>query len=323
MRTMHHLGIVVYFWGLEEQNRLLVDCLDPLAQDISGMQTKGRFWFTRFDTRGPHVFAVFPQAPTESDSVVPRIKAQLETYLDEHPSRVTLPPEKLEARHKACRGKVVCSADARPGFGRNNSYLIFQHPDNGYPFGRCSAKTLRDRWRAEACDLTSWAVDMLRVYTESPPVAPAVALLAAADRQLRDLGRDATAYWRYHAFSLLPGLPERLEEDPESVTGSLYARLGESWRNGLESAFSETRSGDSLSAALPRLVRISLGCGEDSTRPWAPLRESLHGVLGQLGLPVRRQIPVILYAWLRNLYPVEASLRSPQRPSTRLQESRS
>ncbi|MBV9773856.1 MAG: hypothetical protein JO040_07895, partial [Gemmatimonadetes bacterium] len=111
-------------------------------------------------------------------------------------------------------------------------------------------------------------------------------------------GADPAEFWRHHAKTLLVHLEERLEADEAQVLATLPTVVGERNREVF------TRLWDETPAWPParRLVEIVLaGDGRTPGQQRALLREINHFTLAQLGQPVMHHIPLILYAWQRNL----------------------
>lgn len=295
---MTHLGLNVYCWGQQEQNRLLADGLGPVAREVRDQRLARRFWFTRFDVRGPHIFAVFTPSPESSRSRLAEVvSARLEAYLDRHPSQVVLERAELEERHAACRGKSLCAADQASDFAPNNSFALVDHATWAYPF-RWSAHLAahEELWRQLDAS-TFWALEEL---TRGRQTAAGIRWLAAVDLALAPSGHAAESYWRYHACTLVLPLTERLERAEEEVTASLPAAVGARNREIFSSLWN-----DVAETGAPEVERwLALVLADDSRserQRWSLLREINHSTLAQLGLPVKLQIPLVLYAWLRHL----------------------
>ena len=60
---MSYLGLVAYCWGQEQQDRLLTECLKPAMEEWRSSGLTRRFWFDRFDARGPHVLGLLTTTP--------------------------------------------------------------------------------------------------------------------------------------------------------------------------------------------------------------------------------------------------------------------
>lgn len=283
------LGLVVYRWGRRSQDSLLVECLGPLAAELWRSGQVDRFWFDRYDARGPHLFAVFGAPLDNLAPLTDRLGGALDRYLAGNPSPETLTMERLERIHLQTRGRRQCELDGQPGFGANDSWEIFAHPPRGYPFGL--AEQIRDKngaadevWRL-AAELALWTIERIAARTEPPGLAEAVRWTAAVDRALRAAGADPAAYWRHHASTLVPSEDDSLLEAlPDALEPRHLENLGHLWEEA-------ERAGGSW-PELPRLVQATLG-GEG----WALLRELDHAALKQQGIPVALHLPAVLFAW--------------------------
>jgi hypothetical protein len=276
------LGLIVYRWGRHSQDRLLVECLGPLAAELWGTEQVDRFWFDRYDARGPHLFAVFGAPRDNLDRLTGRLGGALDRYLAENPSPETLTPERLERLHLQTRGRRQCEVDGRPGFGANDSWEIFAHPPRGYPFGL--AEPDEDQvWRL-AAELALRTIERIECRTEPPGLAEAVRWTAAVDRALRAAGADPAAYWRHHASTLVDSDDgSLLDELPDALEPRHLENLGHLWEEA-------KRAGDSW-PELPRLVRAAVG-----GKGWTLLRELDHAALKQQGIPVALHLPAVLFA---------------------------
>ncbi len=284
------LGLIVYRWGRRSQDRLLVECLGPLAAELWGSGQVDRFWFDRYDARGPHLFAVFGAAQDDLDRLAGQLGGALDRYLAKNPSPEMLAPERLERVHLQTRGRRQCEVDGRPGFGANDSWEIFAHPPRGYPFGLAEPDQDEDEvWRL-AAGLALWTIERIAVRTEPPGLAEAVRWTAAVDRALRAAGADSAAYWRHHASTLVPSEDGFLPDDslvdalPDALEPRHLEKLGHLWKEA-------ERVGGSW-PELPRLVRATVW-GEG----WTLLRELDHVALKQQGIPVALHLPAVLFAW--------------------------
>lgn len=302
---MKHTGCNVYFWGEREQDRLLVECLGPMADELREEGLADRFWYDRFDARGPHVFALFTGPDVAAQEVAHRLTRRLEGYLAEQPSGLLL-QEEAATRHAETRGKELCPVDGLPGLAANNSYVLFDQPERGYPFALATGLANADELWDLLGDLARTAVRQLASRPGEVPTGAAMRWIAGLDLELRRAGM-AGDYWRYHATTLLVGLADHLangeEEVLDSVPRSVGSRNQETFGRIWEDASARPLSGP----LLPRLVDLTL---TDDRRPLprrlALLREAVHCFLKQLGLPVRSHIPVVLYAWHRAVRPQEA-----------------
>jgi hypothetical protein len=277
------LGLVVYRWGRRSQDRLLVECLGPLAAQLWRNGQVDRFWFDRYDARGPHLFAVFGASQDNLDRLTGRLGGALDRYLAGNPSPETLTTERLERIHLQTRGRRQCEVDGRPGFGANDSWEVFAHPPRGYPFGLAEPDA-DEVWRL-AAELALWTVERIAVRTEPPGLAEAVRWTAEVDRALRAAGADPAAYWRHHAATLVsPEDGSLVDALPDALEPRHLENLGHLWEEA-------ERAGGSW-PELPRLVRAALG-----TEGWTLLRELDHAALKQQGIPVALHLPAVLFAW--------------------------
>ncbi len=294
---MKHLALNVYQWQWDRQDGLLVHCLGPVMQELRSEGLVHRFWFYRFDARGPHVSVVLDVPETAETEVRARLGARLDGYLAARPCEGGLSLAELEQRHAECRGKQLCATDAEPGFAPNNSYRLAEHPSEKDPLWM-AAITHGDDVRRLTFDLALWTIEQLR---RGAGTAAAVRWIAAVDHALRRAAGPTDAYWRYHATTLLPRLGERLERDPARVFAALPALVGESNRRVFSRVWSEVEEGLPVWPHLDDLVALLLGDGAAPPSSWQRLVRSLdHSVLHQLRQPVRLHLPLVLFAWLRD-----------------------
>lgn len=298
---MTHLALNVYHWGDAPQHRLLVECLGPAAQELAGDGLLRRFWFTRFDTRGPHVFALFTPAPGRAEELRGRVAALVEAHLRTHPSDVFISAEELERRHVECRGKELSAIDAEPGIALNDSWRWAQHGDGAYPFGLAAGVEDADAFWG---GVQSVALETIAHVRERTGTAAAVRWIAAVDRGLAAAEVNAAEFWHYHASTLLPYLQQRLEEDEAQVLAGLEEAVSGPNRALFQRLWDD---GEAWPQARP-LVRAAVSARPAEGRSrWALLREVNHFTLAQLGQPVMHNIPLVLYAWHRALAPAAAA----------------
>lgn len=292
---MTHLGVNVYHWGEDEQTRFLAERVAPLGRGLLDDRSAAGFWFTSFDARGPHLMLLFSPGEASVGQLRERVEPALEAALAEAPSGIRLDDAVLDERHRQCRGKELCAADALPGIAANDSLHVYEHPADGYPFGHAGALAEPgDLWRRVG-ELGLWAIER-RAAGES--MAAGVRWTAAVDAALDAAGEDAESYWRHHATTLVMPLAERLANDEAAVLASLPGAVGE--RNlasfdRLWSAHAEAGWPGPDAASL-----VSLAGSASGPRRWVLLREINHTTLGQLGLQVRLHLPLVLYAWQRH-----------------------
>ena len=304
----HHLGVNVYLSDPELQSELVTRCLAPAAARMHGENGGARFWFTRFDARGPHVLALFTPprgadggTAEATDAAEARLRGALEDHLRDLPSPAPPPADEVRRRHQECRGKALCEADRLPGLAAEGSYLPFRHPADGYPYHL--GRDLEDpaalhRQMGEVC---RWVVDHLR---EGSAGAALASWMTRLDLHLaeRSLARD---YWALHAATLLPALRDAPPQGDEERVATLRAALGDGNRRQLARHWREAASDGPAPPPVAALVDTVVGGsgpkGRDPARVAATLREITHCSLIQLGHPVRSHLPWVLYGWLRSL----------------------
>lgn len=290
---MDHLALNVYLWDWPGQDRLAADCLAPLARAMRAEGVARRFTFSRFDARGPHLFALLSVPAGRADEARGRVEAAVGAWLAENPAERSLSAEELEQRHAECRGKRLCALDDAEGFAEPGSFAIAAHGPPRWPFGTFPEGD--DALWEEVTELALWSAARLG---EGSRTGAAIGWIAAADHALGRQGADAAAYWRHHAGTLLPGMRERLPSDDDALLALLEGAVGARNRATFDLAWSAPAGPRADAGAL---VAAALRAGGEGT-----LREANHLTLLQLGLPVRAHVPLVLHAWHRNL-----SRRSP------------
>jgi len=285
-----YLGCNVYFWGEREQDRLLASCVEPLAAE-AGL----RFLCARFDARGPHVMMLFRTTPATDGEARARITSAIEAYVARSPSLASPSAEELEARHTACLGKALCSADRAPGLAPNNSWVLFEHTEQDYPFNLASDVEERDElWRLRE-EVVLWALGQLGATSRGSVTAAAVRWIATLDRGIRAAGEPPAPYWRYMAGRVLVGLTERADAE-EPTAAKLFSIVGEKNRQVMSRLWREGET--QAKSNLEELVRIVLAAdGRPLERRRALLRDLVHTTLILLGLMVQQQAPLLLFAW--------------------------
>jgi hypothetical protein len=294
-----HLGLVAYCWGMSEQSRLLASCLAPAVADLRGHGLR-RFWFDRFDARGPHVFALFTVPSERFEEVRNLLDSRLAAWLADHPCQVEITEEELIARHRACRGIALCEVDAEEGFAANNTVRFFEQPHDGYPFtfGRSLADP--DQLWDLLDGLTAWMLDRLAREPGSTPTDAGVRWLASLAHILPRHFVAPEAYWHHHVASLIPNL-QRAADDEEMVRRVTRA-LGERNEAALAAVWEGARPEPLPWPDLPRL--LDLLASADSSKGPGPkelLRMIVHIALKQLGVPIKLQRTLLLYGWKQNL----------------------
>ncbi|MET0400024.1 MAG: lantibiotic dehydratase C-terminal domain-containing protein [Longimicrobiaceae bacterium] len=298
---MDHLALNVYYWGRAPQVRLLVECLGPALGELREEGLVRRCWWTRFDARGPHLSVLLATADGGAAELRNRLGERVAAYLAEHPSTEPVAPEELEKRHAECRGKQMCALDAEPGFAPNNTFGFTDHAPAGYPFWIFEGLADADRFWDLASGLSLWTIARLR---QGAGTRAAVRWVADVDHALRRAGADPAAFWRHHATTLLPPLAGRLESDEAGVLQALPASVGERNRAAFAQVWAEAEATPPAWPFLDDLLGIILaGGGAPPSRRWMQLREVDHCTLAQLDQPVLLHVPLVLYAWQRNLEP--------------------
>src|SRR5262245_16132099 len=121
------VGANVYCWDQEAQNQLLVSCLQPCVEELRRSLGFTRFWFDRFDARGPHVVALLT-VPLGADLLAAgHLESRLSTFLSTHSQPSTTGLEEVEKRHLSCKGMTICAIDGEPGIAPNDSFRLFTH----------------------------------------------------------------------------------------------------------------------------------------------------------------------------------------------------
>lgn len=285
------LGVVAYCWGLNEQSRLLAEGLAPLVARLR-QQGLERFWFDRFDARGPHVWALFTVQRAQLAGTRELVERELAQFLAAHPSTTALSPEELSARHRACRGSALTVVDAEEGLADNNTLRFFEQPADRYPFSLGRSLENPDALHDLLDRSAAWSLGQLARAPAGVPIGIAADWLAGLARRLPEHFADSRAYWHYHAASLdrrfapAEGEPAVPAWDREIGERNL-ALLERIWqRDSPPSPF------------LPRLLEVVSGAREArGLAPRALLREVIHMTLRQLGVPARLERLLVLFCW--------------------------
>lgn len=295
---MDHLALNVYLFDWTEQQELLTGALAPALRSLQRAGVLRRAWFTRFDVRGPHVAVLVSTPVGQAEQARRALAAAVEAWLATRPALKTLDHETLETRHAECRGKRLNAMDSEPGFAAPGTYAFAAHPPTAYPFYVF----------AEGDDAV-WErlTEIALANAEGPPEgqsasAAALRWVAAVDHALAEAGADAAEYWRYHATTLLPNLPGRLQADEAAVLDALPRTVGERNLAAMDRVWAAVGAGEGGEPAsrARRLVHAVLA-GRQPAAAWLLLREANHGGLLQLGVPVRTHVPAVLYGWQRAL----------------------
>jgi hypothetical protein len=292
---MVYIGANIYYWGESEQDRLLLDGLRRWALEVRRRRLARFFWFSRFDARGPHIFALFSASRRSEAKLRAFLEGEIRRFCLASPSSVALSANELERCHHECRGKFLCAPDRIEGLAPNNSFVVFRHEADGYPLWLGSGMNTAGKFWSRMDALTFWTLEKLAAGSLR---ATAVRWLAAVDRSLGCAGLAGEAYWRYHAASLIPALKQRSEATPYEMSGLLRRAIGDfNWN-----AFSRLWSEPDLDFDVAGLVKLIACNGSRTARQRLQvLREVTHVVLGRLVQNVENQIPMVLYAWQRRL----------------------
>ena len=298
---MIDLGLTVYLWGIQAQDRLLSQCLAPTMGALRQEGLVNRFWFERMDIRGPHLFVPFRVTPGAADEVNRRLTERIGSFLAAHPCPLIMSQEELRFRHDFCRGKIQCAPDRDSGFAENNTFRLFQHEERGYPFHLSEGIPQEEEiWRL-LTKLTFWTVDQLSTAS-SARTAIAVRWFATLDRAMLATGVSLERYWRYHASTLLIHLERGLAANEEQVLSSLPSVLGVNNVATFTRIWNEVETGGSTYPWTDDVVRLVLNASRPAEEQRLVfLREIIHCSLKQLGLTVALHLPLVLFAWNRAL----------------------
>jgi hypothetical protein len=292
---MTHLGIKIYHRALHTPTRVLTQALLPLVDGWRQDNPSIRFWYTFYDSRGPHIFALLSVPNALTEVVRARIDERLSRHLLEKPLATAVSEEEVKKRHQACRGNILCPIDREPGLARPNSFALFEQPSSGYPFSVLGDPAGNDDlWRQ--CDrLCTWTLKQL---SRGRGTGAAIRWIAAVDRALHNAALDAKAYWRREVEALLPGLAEQPGWDTRALTPFTDA-LG-SANHRLFSSLWDQEPSPEMPDPLTLIGLLPSGAEFDLDLRFGPLREINHLALLQLGQAVRAHIPLVLYAYARN-----------------------
>jgi hypothetical protein len=292
-----YFGANIYFWGSAEQDRLLVQGVRTWARETRQRGLARGLWYFRFDTRGPHVFLLFTSSAEKEPELRQYLETRISDFLRTQPSREFLGAEEIEKRHTECRGKVFNAGDFEPGFPGNNSFLTFSHGGDQYPFHLFERlHQSNDLWR-RLNQVALWAIDHL----EGDATAAAIDWIAAVDEALRAGGFPGEAYWRFHASTLLLRLQERLAANETEVLELVPRLVSDTNRTIFSQAWEKAANGSKLEIDAAGLVSLIMSDSCPLEHRLRVLREVNHSVLAQLGQWVKFHIPLVVYAWSRNL----------------------
>jgi hypothetical protein len=291
------LGCTIYYFGEHEQDRLLVECIAPLARALRERALCRRFWFCRFDARGPHIMVVLTVAAESRAELEARVSAAVQGYLDASPSRIEIDQTVLDERHRACRGRTQSAVDSYAGLASNNSFLVHEHGPEHHPFvlGRGWSRS-EHLWRF-VDELSLWAIECLST-ARGAATGPAVRWLASFERALAAAGHAPRAYWRYHAGTMALGIADRIASK-ELGAEDVLARIGDTNRGNLARLWQHDQE-DHGGPDPAQLVELVLGDDELAMeRRRQIVREVIHVLFLQLGVRASVEMVIILFAWLR------------------------
>jgi hypothetical protein len=299
-----YLGVNVYCWSQTEQNLLLAECLKPATDELRERFDSVRFWFDRFDARGPHIVALFTLPAGAVPDAESRLRPRLESFFAAHPPGGMVRVEEAEKRHVSCRGAYLSDLDRGSDLAPEGSYAFFEHSASGYPYRltRGLPPGVERRVWDLLDELSLWTVRQLAIDPAGAPVRTAVLWSAAFDQILNRLHPHPEDYWRFHASTLLFGLPKKLEEGEPQVLASLPAAIGEKNAKSFGALWDEVvRQGPRWHPLEELLGCVLTEAETPADSPWRLPREIVHWTLKHLCLYVGAEIPLVLYAWHRNL----------------------
>jgi hypothetical protein len=292
---MEHLALNAYRWGDAAQDRVLAGCVEPAVRRLRGAGRVRRFWFSRFDARGPHL-ALFVGAPDgcagDAGAV---LTEELERWLAADPCTTVLAADELARRHDDCKGAELSSLDGEAGTAANDTVRVAPHPADGFPFRDTAAVAAEDELWELLTDLALWSAGRVGA---GEAAGAATLWIASVDAALRRAGAPAEAWWRRYVATLLPGLAERVRDDDE-LAARVPGLLGERNLARLEAAWEAAEGDPRRFGGTGRLMEIVAAAdGREPLERFRLFRLINHSVLGQLGRPVRMRIPLALFAWL-------------------------
>lgn len=302
---MQHLqlSLNIYHWGARFQNRLLMDRLGPVLEELYYDDVVESFLFNRFDARGPHIFVSLIVPRDRREVLLKRLMSELDTFLEQHPSTEPLDPKELELRHAACRGKALCVIHRRPGLAENNTYLIEEEEEIQFPFWIRQPLSSDDVLRRLLTEQALWAIHQLTAQGGKTPLKAAIVWAAVFETTLRRTLGNAGGYWYFHASTLLLNLPKGIQpEDENEVAASVAPLVSAKNRESFTRVWDIVLESELAYPNVTQLVEI-LAPDPDGAEPqdWAPLRGFMHLSLKQLGLKVAFHIPIVVFSWLKNL----------------------
>src|SRR5262249_16582200 len=153
-----HVGTCIYAWSEEHQNRILTECWRPLLDTLRSRVRPLRFWFDRFDRRGPHLFCLLTVPPEAALWVRGAIAGALARFLAGLAPSAAVTSEEVSSRHAACAGKAFHAIDSEPGIADENTCRIFLH-EGGYPFSLGSGSLYEAETWELVGDLSCWSLE--------------------------------------------------------------------------------------------------------------------------------------------------------------------
>jgi hypothetical protein len=293
------LGANVYLWDHGLQNRFLARCVRPAVADLRERYPGVRFWFDRYDLRGPHIWLLTLPPLSAREETRSLLTRSFEDFLRREPEAPPADAGVIEARHAACRGRILCSIDCRPGLADDRTYAFFDHGRDGYPFHLTRYADDEGKLWGLLDELATWTLDQVAA---GRPLVTALAWLSALDGIVAEVQGSSEPLWRHFASTLLLDLPERLATDEERALAALPGAVGEGNRRRFQPIWSRAQQTPPPFAPLPRLVETALSCTPPpELSSWALLREVAHIALKQLSVHGPFEVPMILFAWSQSL----------------------
>ncbi len=294
---MEHLALNVYRWSEAAQDRAAAGCLAPMVRALRGAGAVRRFFFTRFDARGPHLAAYLGVAPGRGAEVDDALSAALAGHLAASPCAASLTHAELATLHDACRGYELSPIDAEPGFAANDSFRIAPQGADAPLLSLTRASAAEGEIWELLTELALWTVARVEA---GQGAAAATQWIASVDVALHRAGAPARAWWRWYATTLLMALEDRIAGDDDAFLRRVPGMLGEKTMAAVQRAWSGADASPLRWPGVDRLVELIAaedGRGDDDRRRLFRLVN--HSTLAQLGSPVRLRIPLVLYAWYR------------------------
>jgi hypothetical protein len=294
---MEHLALNVYRWSEAAQDRAATRCLAPAIRELRGAGAVRRFFFSRFDARGPHLAAYLGVAPGRGAEVEDALSAALARHLAAEPCTASLADGELATLHDACRGAELSPIDAEPGFAANDSFRIAPQATDAPLLGLTRAAAGEGEIWELLTELALWSIARVEA---GQGAAAAAQWVASADLALHRAGAPAYAWWRWYTSTLLMGLEDRVAGDDDAFLRRIPRVLGEKNLAAVQRAWSAADASPVRWPGVDRLFELVAaddGRGDFERRHLFRLVN--HSTLAQLGSPVRLRIPLVLYAWYR------------------------